>query len=342
VDTGLTLDRRPNLVIAWGEEEPGARSIVLNSHIDTVSWEEEAEKWTHPISGSIEDGHVWGRGAVDAKGQLMVALMAMTVLRDLGWTPRGRVVFQSVVDEEPGGNGTLALCEQGWHADAAIVLEPNNNQIAYGHRGIMGLRFSTLGSSGHGGVEGNEGNAVLGLPRLLEIVPHALDDWASPADEIYGPPALNLGHVEGGEDIFTRPASCALDVGVRYAPGTGELLRVKIEQYVQEQWDQRPVEGLRLDAPELCRHYDAAEIDPEVDFVQELQACLREVGEEGSLNTFPGGCDARHFVNRASVPAVVFGPGSLSAAHVPDEHLAIDQWLRAVEALALFLVRWCS
>ena len=59
------------------------------------------------------------------------------------------------------------------------------------------------------------------------------------------------------------------------------------------------------------------------------------------LVVFPAGCDARHFVNRYRIPAVIFGPGELAMAHAADESLDVAQWLAAVQALALFITEWC-
>ena len=60
------------------------------------------------------------------------------------------------------------------------------------------------------------------------------------------------------------------------------------------------------------------------------------------MSVSPAGCDARHFGNRYGVPAVVFGPGRLADSHVVDERLPLEPWVKAGEALARFVVRWCA
>ncbi|HJN13851.1 MAG TPA: M20/M25/M40 family metallo-hydrolase [Armatimonadota bacterium] len=341
IDTGLPLENRPNVIVNWGRGEPGARSLVLNSHIDTVSHDDSAA-WDAPaLSGEVRGGRVIGRGAVDAKGQIVAAAMALLSLQDAGLTPPGRVTLQSVVDEEPGGNGTLALCLGDAPADAAIVLEPTGNCVAYGHRGIMGLRFVVRTEAGHGAVAGAASGAIDRAAEVVATLKPTLNGWASTQDAAYGPPSLNVGRIEGGEDIFSTPRRCAIEVGLRYAPGTKAELLVAVKDAVAPlgiDWD-----GETSDIhAEVFSHYDAAETPATHALVTGLLEAARQSVPESQLITFPGGCDARHFVNRLGVPTVVFGAGELTSAHRPNEALCLDELLAASQTLACFITRWCS
>jgi acetylornithine deacetylase len=345
VDAGLPLTGRPNVVVALGPARPGSgRSLILNSHVDTVPWRDGAARWTsHPLSGAVRDGFLYGRGALDAKGQVMAAVLAVLALRDLGYEPAGRLVLQSVVCEEPTGNGTLALCAQGWLADAAVVLEPTDGHIAYGHRGIVGLRYDVAGRAGHGAAAGSGVNAVVAAGRLAAALDGALGGWSAPSDATYGRPVLNVGRIAGGDDIFTVPQACTVECGVRYAPGTYDAVLAHVAARLRE-GAPGPGSGPGGGFPEgtVFGHYDAAEVPPASPLATMLLACVREVTPDRRQVTFPAGCDARHFVNRYGVPAVVFGPGSLADAHAVDERLPIEPWVRASQALAGFVVRWCG
>jgi acetylornithine deacetylase len=130
----LNYRDRPN-VVGIRRGTGGGRSLILNGHIDTVTIE-PAGQWTQdPFGAAIVDGAMYGRGTSDMKGGLMAALMAMTFLHEAGLRPKGDIIFQSVVNEEHAGNGTLDLVRRGITADAAIVLEPTNNQLAVSHPG---------------------------------------------------------------------------------------------------------------------------------------------------------------------------------------------------------------
>jgi acetylornithine deacetylase len=335
IDAGLSLEDRPNLVVTMGRGDPAGKSLILNSHIDTVTWQDDHDKWSvDPLLGAVKEGRIYGRGSVDAKGQIVTALVAALALRDLGYEPAGRLIIESAVCEEPTGDGTLALCSQGWLADAAVVLEPTGAKICFGHRGIVGLRYWFEGLSGHAAVSGGPENAIVQAGRLSMRLDKVLEGWQSPRDAMYGLPSVNVGWIHGGQDIFSRPFGCELHCGVRYAPGTLEDILLYINRDLEAQ------DG-SIQAS-IFSHYDAAEVPPDSPLPALLLRCIQQVDPEASLATFPGGCDARHFINRYAVPAVIFGPGDLKRAHGIDEYIELSEMATAAETLGLLIPQWCG
>ena len=132
---GLEYVDRPNVVGTW-RGSGGGRSLILNGHSDVVP-AGPRDLWTYePYGGVIADDRIYGRGASDQKGGIAAMIMAVQVLSDLGVTPRGDVIVESVVNEELGGyNGTLACCVKGYLADAAIVTEPTQLEIVAATKG---------------------------------------------------------------------------------------------------------------------------------------------------------------------------------------------------------------
>jgi acetylornithine deacetylase len=131
----LNYRNRPNVVGTWKGSGQGGKSLILNGHIDTVTVEPK-EEWTHdPFGAEIEDGKIFGRGVSDMKSGIVAALIALECLIDLGVELRGDVIFESVVNEEHAGNGTLACVARGITADAAIITEPTKNHIRLGNAG---------------------------------------------------------------------------------------------------------------------------------------------------------------------------------------------------------------
>jgi acetylornithine deacetylase len=342
VDAGLPLENRPNLVATYGGVRKGGRSLILNGHIDTVSWLDQLAKWkVHPLSGDIVDGKLYGRGSIDDKGPVMAAATAILVLKDIGYEPAGKVSLTSVVGEEPSGNGTLALCSQGYLADGAINLEPTDNDVVYGHRGIIGLRYQILGEARHSSVGSQQANAIVETGCLGRVFLKSLDAWEDPSDKLYGFPSLNVGRIEGGEDIFTTPENCQLDCCIRYAPGTYEKILDCVKNYLRIEGP-KVLDDFDRVRNEVFAHYDAAETDPADPLVKTMISCVRTVEPDRGLRTFPGGCDARHLINRYNIPTLIFGPGQLHLAHAENEHLILDQWILAVQEIALFITRWCE
>lgn len=86
------------------------KAIALVHHIDVVP---ATEGWTvEPFSGAIQDGYVWGRGALDMKGQGIVHLMAMLALKRSGVPLDRDIVFIANTDEELGSTGAKVFVER--------------------------------------------------------------------------------------------------------------------------------------------------------------------------------------------------------------------------------------
>ncbi len=107
--------------------------IILLHHIDVVPAEEE--KWhCSPFSGAIEDGEIWGRGAIDCKSLGVMELMALLLLKREGLAPEKHFVLAATADEEAGG---------GLGVEWLMDRHPEKLQTQYVINEGMGLGFST-------------------------------------------------------------------------------------------------------------------------------------------------------------------------------------------------------
>jgi carboxypeptidase PM20D1 len=113
------------LLYTWQGSDPRLEPILLLAHQDVVP-ADNAERWSRPpFAGRIEDGFVWGRGAIDDKGSLVAICEAVEHLIDEGYTPKRTVVLAFGQDEEVGGRrgaGEIAslLTSRGVHALLAL------------------------------------------------------------------------------------------------------------------------------------------------------------------------------------------------------------------------------
>jgi acetylornithine deacetylase len=124
-------ENRKNVVAIW-RGSGGGRSLLLSGHIDVAP--REPDNWTHtgPFDPVVKDGKLYGRGSADLKGGLAAAFWALNLLQELGFKPRGDILFESVVDEEfAGGNGTLASRLRGHNAELAILTEPTRMEVCH-------------------------------------------------------------------------------------------------------------------------------------------------------------------------------------------------------------------
>jgi acetylornithine deacetylase len=131
---------RPS-VIAVRRGSGGGRSLLLNGHLDTVG----VAGMDRPHSPRVEDGRLYGRGAYDMKGA--VASIMLAAARATGL--KGDVIVTAVADEELASAGTEAVLERV-SADAAIVVEPTELEVAVAHRGFVSFEIETQGVAAHG------------------------------------------------------------------------------------------------------------------------------------------------------------------------------------------------
>ena len=156
--------------------------MALLSHTDVVL--ADAAEWKRdPFGGDVVDGEVWGRGALDMKGQVAASAVALASLAREGWRPRGELVFVAAADEEFGvGVGLQWLVEA--HPDA-VRADFSLNEGAGDRLEVAGRAFyfcSTAekmsapfvirvhGRSGHASMPGIADNALLQAARLVERI----------------------------------------------------------------------------------------------------------------------------------------------------------------------------
>jgi acetylornithine deacetylase/succinyl-diaminopimelate desuccinylase-like protein len=171
---------RPNLVARLDGLADGP-TLCLLSHVDTVL--ATAADWTHdPWSGDLEDGHVWGRGALDMKSQTAAEVAAAISLASSGWRPaRGALLVVCVVDEETGGSeGAQWLtathpekvrCDMLVNEGGGGILEYGGRRLyclGCAEKGVFRFTLTTDGVAGHASMPRLGDNALLKMAPLLE------------------------------------------------------------------------------------------------------------------------------------------------------------------------------
>ncbi len=145
VPTGFSYAERPNVVGIY-RGAGGGRSLKFNGHTDVVPIG-PPELWQYgPFSGEFVDGKVYGRGSADMKGGVVSNVLCVLALQSAAIKLQGDVIVECVVDEESGGNGTLASVMRGYSADACIFTEPTGlGKLAVSNRGAQFFRITVPG-----------------------------------------------------------------------------------------------------------------------------------------------------------------------------------------------------
>ncbi len=184
-DAGVTCElyakipERANLVARIPGRGDGPTLLFL-SHTDVVL--ADASEWSaDPFGGELRDGEVWGRGALDMKGQVAAEAVAIASLAREGFEPAGDLVFCATADEEVGaGYGASWLCEE--HGDAVrcdyLINEGSGDRVELGgsayylcsvsEKMSAPFRLRVLGRSGHASMPGIADNALVKAAPLIQ------------------------------------------------------------------------------------------------------------------------------------------------------------------------------
>ncbi|MGG1554153.1 peptidase [Paenibacillus ferrarius] len=339
----------PN-VVGVRQGTGGGRSLLLNGHVDVVPAGSLAQ-WEHdPFSGAVVDGKLYGRGATDMKGGNAALLLALQAVQGIGLKLRGDVIFQSVIEEESGGAGTLAAILQGYKAEAALIPEPTNLRIFPKQQGSMWFRIEVKGRSAHGGTR-YEG--VSAIEKSMIVLSHLQELEAQRnlrvTDPLYAgnpiPIPINIGVIEGGSWPSSVPDVVKLEGRMGVAPEEKlDDAKREMQKWLallpgKDSW-------FASHPPELTwfgARWVPGSVDASHPFMDVLMAQYREVsGREPVIEASPWGTDGGLLTVLADTPCVVFGPGVTQVAHYPNEYIVLDDVFQAAEIIALTLLHWCG
>ena len=345
---------RPNLV-ATLPGSGGGQSLMLLGHADVVS---PGDGWTgDPFAAERRDGKIYGRGAADMKAGMAAAVSALEVLRAAGVRLRGDILLASVVDEEAGGMGTLAVVDRGYRAAGAIIPEPTDLNVAPLCRGILWGRLTIPGRASH--IEmpqphWRDGGAVDAIP-LGRMVLDAIDAlnarWAAnPAKRhplLPLPCQVCVSMLDAGEFPTAYAGQMRITFDAQYLPPEkderqlGGRVKAELESFFHEVAQSN--DWLRENPPTLEWLVDAdcGETPADHPLPQLLHRAAQIAGALSRMEGMSSHTDMGLLVN-AGIPTVNFGPGAPSVAHQPDEHVAERDLHQATVALALTIAEWCG
>lgn len=351
---GHQYEGRPNL-IAVHRGKGGGKSILLNGHMDTVPLD-DLDKWTcHPLGGKVIDGKIFGRGACDMKAGLAAMILAVKYLNDYGLTHAGDILVESVVDEEGGGNGTLACVAEGYRADVAVVTEPTSLEIYCASRGVYLLELEVEGRPSHACFKWKGVNAIEKGMQIASALKELEREWLAVRHNPYLPsPTITLGEIQGGISAATVPGTCILRFDIKYLPYEideqgrrkevdGEAVKKEVEAYI----DQVCAGDPWLKEHPVKKNWYLSVMPHFIDTEHPIlaltgQAGERVLGTKPRISGLPSGADARHLQNTGKIPTILFGPGDMHNAHSIDEWVSEEDYISAIKILADMIYHWTN
>ena len=208
----VSAPNRANLIATLPGSDPSLKPLVLLHHNDVVPCQREFWQ-VEPYAGTIKDGFVWGRGALDIKGMGVLEIMTFLTLKRRGVKLNRSVRLMVVADEEAGSDFGIEWLDQQHPElldDAAFVI----NEGGYGAQSFLGverplfgvsmaekspvwLTLKATGRPGHGSAP-HDDNVVDRMVRAMQRI----QDWQRPA--VLTAPvadAMRTAFVEGYLDL---------------------------------------------------------------------------------------------------------------------------------------------
>ncbi|MEH7454935.1 peptidase [Gottfriedia acidiceleris] len=349
ISTRDSFTGSPNIV-ATLKGTSGGKSMILNGHIDVVP-EGNIQQWTYsPYSATVVDNKLYGRGATDMKGGNVALILAIEAIKRSGITLKGNVYFQSVIEEESGGAGTLATILRGYTADGVIIPEPTNMKFFIKQQGSMWFRLKVKGKVAHGGTryEGVSAieKSVLIIQQIQKLEQLRNERIADPLyDGVPIPIPINIGTIQGG----TWPSSVSDLVTLEGRFGVAPNERLEDAKIEFENWidNIKNIDDWFVENPVEVEWFGArwvpGTVEADSELVQTLQRnYLETIKQNPVVEAAPWGTDGGLFTQILNIPMIVFGPGETKVAHYPDEFIDLDQMFLAAEIIASTLIDWCG
>lgn len=336
-----TLDTarvKANLFATFGPDTGGG--YVLSGHTDVVPV--DGQEWSSdPFKAEIRDNRLFGRGTCDMKGFLGVAL---SLLPEIARARLKRPIhFALSYDEEVGCAGVPGLLEDlrtaGIAPALAIVGEPTEMRVVGAHKSGAVLHTHCHGREGHSSAPEKGTNAVMMAGEFVKMLDDVWNELRADSDPRFDPPhtTLQANMIAGGSavNILGRDATVTWEYRAlpdRATDNIVDLVRARADETILPKYRARAAEA-RFET-KLHAAYPGLVLDEHSPAV----ALAREVTGANRVDTVAYGTEAGHF-QRAGIPAVICGPGSIDQAHKADEFVALPELVKCEDFLRKVIAR---
>jgi len=334
----VTIDSMGNVLGRIGE---GGKSILFDSHVDTVEVNDEKDWEYPPFSGEIAEGRLHGRGSVDMKSSIAASIYAGVIARELGLTS-GKAVYVSctVFEEDCDGENLKHLFKElKLRPDYVVICEPSNNKIAVGHKGKLQVSIKTQGVSAHGSAPEKGVNAVYEMAEIIQRVEKTNLELMK-KDKPRG--TLVLSKISSiSASLNAVPSECEIYLDRRIIPGeTEQDIRREMDEIIEGKnatWEVGTLQRKSWTGMDI--HYEpfhlAWKIDPDHELTKACKAAYLD-----TLGAEPSEFDFWDFSTNAvtpvslGIPTIGFGPGEYKLAHMRNENCKVEQIVEACDFYA--------
>jgi LysW-gamma-L-lysine carboxypeptidase len=310
----VDIDNVGNIIATKGTGEP---YILLCGHTDTVPGQ---------VPVRIEDGHIYGRGASDAKSPLIAMLLAASEFPK----QRGTVIFAGVVDEEGNATGVKQLVKSKIGVDYAVFGEPSGvDNITVAYKGRLAIRLTCdVGDSAHASAPWLAKNSIEEMYDFWKAIKTEID-LKGTADSNAKAITCSLTEIIGGSSHNVTPQKCKVTIDIRVPTiTTCDSVLGTIDDVIKRV-------GIRKSVKATYRIEDKTEpfeADHTSPLVRALLLAVLDVRNKRPLLLRKTGTGDMNVLGHSlKIPVITYGPGDAHASHTPDERVNIDDYVASIE-----------
>ena len=321
----------------------GDFKILFDGHIDCVGVGDLGNWDFDPFAGKLEDGEIWGRGAVDELPAIAGMAYGAKMLTDRG-VPEGVSLYltASVMEEDCDGYCMRHLIEtEGIRPDVAVLGEPTDLGVYRGQRGRMEATITTHGVSAHGAHADRGVNALYKMAPIISDVEQLNEGLAQ--DEFLGKGSIIVSSIECTTPSLNAVPDSAriyidrrLTVGETVESSMAELkglphlgdAEVELLKYDEVSW-----RGTRA---QQDKYYPTWILDEDHPLVQGVAAAATEaLGEAPKISRWSFSTNGVATMGLYGIPTVGFAPGLEELAHTTQERVSVDDLIKATAVYSL-------
>ena len=347
-------EARPNVIVDWqGKNFDSSihKTLMFEGHTDVVT-EGNPEDWTYPpFSATIESDKLFGRGSADMKAGVAAAIVALEAVMQVAPELTGRIRFGIVCDEEGLMTGIKDFINQGWadEVDAALICEPEENELCLFQKGAMRVSCLVKGKMSHGAMPYAGKNPIPALARFITAIEGFQKEeqerlgehqylgypWFTPTI-VQAPP---LG--KGEPQLNVMPAEAYMTLDIRTVPGQDhDVIFSRLEQLAIEACQADELLSIELDCFESRPWTQTPDDDP---IVQSMEAVYSDIMNEApKYGGVPGATDGTFLRAWKDIPIVTIGPGDRLIPHQKNEWVGIEDMYQSARLYAATAIHYLS
>jgi [amino group carrier protein]-lysine/ornithine hydrolase len=310
----VNIDSAGNVIAMKGTGEP---RILLCGHMDTVPGQ---------VPVRIEDGHIYGRGASDAKAPLIAMLLAASEFPKQG----GTVIFAGVVDEEGNATGVKQLVKSKLGVDYAIFGEPSGvDNITVAYKGRLAIRMTCdVGNSAHASAPWLAKNSIEETYDFWKAIKTEIARVGT-AENKARSISCSLTEISGGSSHNVTPQKCKMTIDIRVPTITTceNVLRI-LDSVVTKVAAEKAIKATYR----IEDNTEPFEADHSSPLVRALLLSVLDVRKKRPVLLRKTGTGDMNVLGHSfKIPVITYGPGDPHASHTADERIHLDEYISSIE-----------